>query len=197
MNSFPNYFSSISSNFDEQLHQFKSQSKLRFLQIGVYTGDASVYILNQFSHVEDFILIDVDTWKSGDSKEMETLDFARIEEIYLQRTQRDRNRGRVESLKITSDKFFASNDAKFDFIYIDGSHEPIQILKDGLNAFESLNSRGILAFDDYLGAGDKPFKDRPKFAIDLFFELLSDRIELVKSNYQLWIKKLGEVQDDL
>jgi hypothetical protein len=189
MTDFPNYFASVSSNFEKELIHLESESTLRFLQIGVYTGDATEWILNRFFSVPDFMLIDVDTWSSGDSKEMSNLDFRRIEDFYLHRTRNERNLGRCQPYKTTSDKFFAENRKDYNFIYIDGNHEPIQILKDGLNGFECLNDKGILAFDDYLGAQEKPINDRPKIAIDLFLELLGKKVEVIVDNYQLWIRK--------
>lgn len=190
MNDFPNYFASVSSNFEKELNLFESESTLRFLQIGVYTGDASEWILNRFSPVPNFILTDVDTWSTGDSKEMSDLDFRGIEDFYLQRTNNERRMGRCHSIKSTSDKFFADNKEMYNFIYIDGNHEPIQVLKDGLNGFECLIDGGILAFDDYLGAQEKPLIEQPKIAIDLFLELLGEKVEIVVDNYQLWIKKV-------
>ena len=190
MTDFPNYFASVSSNFEKELNLFESESTLRFLQIGVYTGDASEWILNRFSSVPNFILTDVDTWSTGDSKEMSDLDFRGIEDFYLQRTNNERRLGRCHSIKSTSDKFFADNKEIYNFIYIDGNHEPIQVLKDGLNGFERLIDGGILAFDDYLGAQEKPLIEQPKIAIDLFLELLGEKVEIVVDNYQLWIKKV-------
>ena len=192
MTDFPNYFASVSSNFEKELIHFNLNHCYRFLQIGVYTGDASEWILNRFSSVPDFILTDVDTWSSGDSKEMSELDFSRIEDVYIQRTYNERILGRCQSNKTTSDKFFADNEKFYDFIYIDGNHEPIQVLKDGLNGFECLVDGGILAFDDYLGAQEKPPIERPKIAIDLFLELLGEKVEVVVSNYQLWIRKVPQ-----
>jgi hypothetical protein len=190
MTNFPNYFASVSSNFEKELNQFESESKLRFLQIGVYTGDASEWMLNRFSSVPDFVLTDVDTWSTGDSKEMSDLDFRRIEDFYFQRTSKERQMGRCHSIKTSSDKFFADHQGMHNFIYIDGNHEPIQVLKDGLNGYECLIDGGILAFDDYLGAQEKSINERPKIAIDLFLELLGEKVEIVVDNYQLWIKKV-------
>lgn len=194
MTDFPNYFTAVSSNFEKELCQFDSETRLRFLQIGVYTGDASEWMLNRFSAIPDFILTDVDTWSTGDSKEMSDLDFSRIEDIYLERTNNERQMGRCHSIKSTSDRFFANNKEIYDFIYIDGNHEPIQVLKDGLNGFECLIDGGVLAFDDYLGAQEKPLIEQPKIAIDLFLELLAGKVEIVVDNYQLWIKKAPSTQ---
>ena len=59
MNSFPNYFNHVAHNFDGNHMKFETHQGLRFLQIGVYTGDASVSLLQKFSNLDDFILTDV------------------------------------------------------------------------------------------------------------------------------------------
>jgi hypothetical protein len=171
--------------------KFEAHQGLRFLQIGVYTGDASVYLLQKFSNLDDFILTDVDTWAAGDSQEMRELDFAEIEKYYLDRVKQARELGRCFSMKTTSDLFFANNREKFNFIYIDGNHEVIQLLKDGLNAFDCLEMGGILAFDDYLGATNKPPHEQPKFALDLYLSILNGKVEVMIDNYQLWVRKVS------
>jgi hypothetical protein len=90
MNSFPNYFNHVAHNFDGNHLKFETHQGLRFLQIGVYAGDASVFLLQKFSNLDDFILTDVDTWAAGDSQEMRELDFAEIEKYYLDRTKQER-----------------------------------------------------------------------------------------------------------
>lgn len=191
MNSFPNYFNHVAHNFDGNHLKFETHQGLRFLQIGVYTGDASVYLLQKFSNLDDFILTDVDTWAAGDSQEMRELDFTEIEKYYLDRTKQARELGRCFSMKTTSDLFFANNREKFNFIYIDGNHEVIQLLKDGLNAFECLEIGGMLAFDDYLGATNKPPHEQPKFALDVYLSILNGKVEVVINNYQLWVRKVS------
>ena len=121
------------------------------------------------------------------------MDFAEIERHYLDRTKQERERelGRLISMKTTSDLFFANNEQKFNFIYIDGNHEVNQLLKDGLNAFECLELGGILAFDDYLGATNKPPNERPKFVLDLYLSILIGKVEVVIDNYQLWVRKVS------
>jgi len=191
MPDFPNYFNNVLDNFDGNHMQFETNLGLRFLQIGVYTGDASLHLLQKYSNLDDFILTDVDTWAAGDSYEMSELDFGEIERYYLDRTKQERELGRCISMKTTSDLFFANNKQKFNFIYIDGNHEVNQLLKDGLNAFECLEVGGILAFDDYLGATNKPPKDRPKFALDLYLSIFTGKVEVVIDNYQLWVRKVS------
>ena len=50
----------------------------------------------------------------------------------------------------TSDEFFASNSEKFDVIFVDGLHEYEQVRRDAINALNSLNENGWIAFHDLL-----------------------------------------------
>jgi len=187
---FPNYFQDVAFNFELLNGIFRKDDSIRFLQIGAYTGDASVWILERFSGFGSFTLIDVDTWSNGDSPEMNWQDFKDIERFYAARTKAFSSQGRLQTFKGTSDSFFFENRTLFDFIYIDGNHQPQQVAKDAINAFEALKPGGILAFDDYLGAGNLKVNERPKIAIDFFCSLFSDSLEVLVSNYQLWIKKI-------
>ena len=51
-----------------------------------------------------------------------------------------------------------------DFIYVDGSHESHQVLRDAVNAERALKPGGILAFDDYMWGGAA--RNIPRPAID-------------------------------
>lgn len=79
-------------------------------------------------------------------------------------------------------------DDHFDFVYVDGSHAPANVLFDVVNAFLICRPGGIVGCDDYL------FKHPedggvPKPAIDAFLRLLGDRVEVIHSGYQLWFHK--------
>ncbi len=51
-------------------------------------------------------------------------------------------------LKMHSDEFFESTDAKFDLIFIDGDHEAEQVEKDIVNAYKALNKGGMILLHD-------------------------------------------------
>lgn len=137
-NSGPEYFS-------KHLAQFKDKP-VDFLQIGVFTGNASIWMLENVLTHPDATLTDVDTWLG--SVEHGGMDFRAIEKLYDSRVD-----GRTIKLKTDSDSFFQSNDRMFDFIYIDGDHSYEQVKKDGENALAVLKPDGIIAFDDHFDAG--------------------------------------------
>tara|TARA_R100000664_G_C2752440_1_gene139736 strand:- start:1161 stop:1934 length:774 start_codon:yes stop_codon:yes gene_type:complete len=66
----------------------------------------------------------------------------------------------------TSSTFFKSMtnlEPIFDFIYIDASHNPEDVIFDGINAFRHLKTGGIIIFDDY-------FWGKCRVGIDCFIE---------------------------
>jgi predicted O-methyltransferase YrrM len=188
---YPNYFQDVADNFFLLDDLLSSKSELLFLQVGVYTGDATEYFLKKFSNFQKFTLYDVDTWMTGDSEEMRAFDFERIYSKYLSRFEIELSGSRLVSHRCSSDYFFAVNKDRFDFIYVDGSHEPKQIIRDAIHSFDSLKPGGILAFDDYLGATELEMHSRPKFALDFFQDLFPGQLEILVKNYQIWFKKLG------
>ena len=52
--------------------------------------------------------------------------------------------------RMTSDEFFAQNEEKFDFIFIDGLHEYSQVKKDIENSVKCLNDNGVILLHDCL-----------------------------------------------
>jgi hypothetical protein len=61
---YPNWFEMTAKhNFQTYLAEFKDKPNLKFLQLGVYTGDASVWLCNNILTVKGSVLIDVDTWQ--------------------------------------------------------------------------------------------------------------------------------------
>ena len=175
---FPNWFKDV-----EKYFRHVPKERLRALQVGAYTGDATIWLLNN-REIER--LHDVDTWEGSEEKAHESLDFKSVEEYYDSRTTDIR----VVKCKMTSDDFFNINDKTFNFIYIDGDHTALQTALDGLNAFKVLESGGVMAFDDYQWSynGD-PYLE-PKRGVDAFLEVCKGRYKLLEIGYQVWIQKL-------
>ena len=71
---------------------------------------------------------------------------------------------------------------KYDFIYIDASHEPDDVMSDAVLSFELLKQDGLLIFDDY-GWGDCAK------GIDGFINAYQKKIEVFEKSYQVFIRK--------
>ena len=187
MMSYPNWFESQRYNFENHLKHLAGKPDLRFLQIGVFTGDASIWLCENILTDESSYLYDVDTWAGSNETAHDAMDFEKVLEFY------DNRIGSLKSavrLRMTSDEYFKQNKSiDFDFIYIDGDHTADQVSKDAKNAWLLLKHNGIMAFDDYLWRQDLDPSLTPKPAIDKFLADYSGRYWLLSQDYQVWIQK--------
>ena len=184
---YPNWFDGQKYHFENHLLHLQGKPDLKFLQIGVFTGDASIWLCENILTDRTSWLYDVDTWAGSEEVDHEPLNFDKVFEFYEERI------GSLKStvrLRMTSDEYFAGNNTvRFDFIYIDGDHTSHQVAKDADNAWKLLKSGGIMAFDDYLWGEDLSPELTPKPAIDRFLAKYTGEYELLSEDYQLWLKK--------
>lgn len=188
----PNWF--VSDGMDNFLIHLVGAYKdqpVRFLQIGTYTGDASVWLAENILTHPDSILIDVDTWQGSDEPSHHQMNWNSIEKIYDARTDKYRKNRKILKYKGTSDEFFKNNREMYDFIYIDGDHTSYGVIKDAVNAYECLKVDGILAFDDYEWSAGLGKHNEPKMAIDAFFNIYQERVRLILQEYQAWFRKVS------
>jgi len=192
MNSTPNWFKNDGEkNFSEQLAHLSARP-CRLLQIGAYTGDASVWMYNNILYYyEDSVLIDVDTWEGSDEPAHHEMNWSSVETIYDAKTAAARNSRQIVKFKGTSDWFFKNNMQEYDFIYIDGDHTAPSVMKDAMNAFDVLKPGGIIAFDDYQWSAGLGTNKEPRMAIDAFYGMYMERIEVLVNDYQFWVRKKG------
>lgn len=186
---YPNWFRLYAEGyFRDLLQDFKGKPNLAFLQIGAFTGDASVWLANNILTDKSSILIDVDTWQGSDEEVHHKMDFSDVEKVYDHRTMTMEN---VIKVKMTSTEFLITSDDKeyYDFIYIDGDHTADAVFKDASLSWRALKPGGIMAFDDYQWEPQLPMHLRPQPAIDLFLTLMKDHIDLIRTGPQIWIRK--------
>jgi len=170
-----------------------NEQPIAVLQIGAYTGDASVWLLDNLlgGHPDSF-LTDVDTWKGSDEEIHHSLDWADIETTYDSKIKKYGYK--VKKFKLFSDDFFrlvGMLDFKYDFIYVDGDHTAKSVLKDGINALEMCAPGGIVAFDDYLWRSGKEATYDPYPAIDALLVAYADKFEVIEKDVQVWVKHKG------
>ena len=188
-NKYPNWFSLYAQDyFRDLLGEFKGKENLHFLQIGVYTGDASLWLMQNILTHPSSILTDVDTWEGSDEEIHHEMDFSDVERVYDSKVGNYRN---VIKVKMKSETFLTSSDEKhiYDFIYIDGDHTAKAVFQDATLAWKALKPGGIMAFDDYLWEPNFPINLRPQPAIDLFVTLMKEHITLIGAGSQVWIRK--------
>lgn len=184
------WFSHNIAGLNQVLPQLKGRR--RFLEIGCFEGLSTCWFL---SHYLDPLgeMVCIDTFKGG--LEHGGVDYSEV------RSRFETNVGEVkrpqQSVCVLEDSSYAalarlaSEGSRFDFIYVDGSHEAPDVMADACMAFPMLEPGGIMVFDDYLWAPERPIHQTPKMAVDMFLMLHHGQFEVVLLSYQLGIRKLG------
>ena len=189
MNEYPNWFHQAGAdrNFARFLSEFVGKP-VSVLQIGAFTGDASLWMMQNVLTHEDARLTDVDTWEGSDEVAHKPLDWQSVEQVYTEKMHEVIAAGKLIKNKGTSDEFFAKSEAKFDFIYVDGDHTAAAVLKDGVNAVGALAPGGILAFDDYMWRSKKGPTYDPYPSIDAVMNAFKPDFEVLEIGLQVWLK---------
>ena len=187
---YPNWFDITGKdNFTTYLAEFKDKPNLRFLQLGVFTGDATVWLCNNILTDKSSKLIDVDTWEGSDEETHAEMDFNDVYQVYQEKVKdlpvvsvvSDTHKYLIRQL----DNFIGS----FDFIYIDADHTTVSVLLDAELSWSLLKSGGIMAFDDYTWGRHLPPSKTPRPGILLFIDKHKEEIEPIVINNQYWIRK--------
>jgi predicted O-methyltransferase YrrM len=159
----------------------------RLLEIGSFEGLSACYLLwrlplAQITCVDPFVGI----------PEHAGLDTPRIEATF------DANVALVDTSrvrKLVGDSIHALVDladegARFQLIYVDGSHFGLDVLVDAALSWQLLAPGGVIVFDDYRWAylGDDPVL-RPGKAIDAFREIVEGKYELLFANDQIALRR--------
>ena len=186
---FPKWFydNATVHDFENGLAELKGKKNLKFLQIGVFTGNASVWLLENILTDPSSLLVDIDPW-CGNLPHESNYNWDDIQEAYKEQTA-------SHSKKLQSHKAFsgdwlkANREIKYDFIYIDGDHLPESVTLDADLSWDLLKSDGILAFDDYEWDHPDGTDKNPKPAIDAWLAKHENEIEIFRKGWQVWIRK--------
>ena len=182
-NDTPNWFEPVArQNFETYLTPLGGKPNLRFIQVGVFAGHASKWLLENILTDQSSKLLDIDTWEGSD--EHSEIDFVAIHKEYLKRVSDYAN---VYSVMADSAMYLPHLKKDYsDFIYIDGDHRALAVQEDAENAWTLLKSGGILAFDDYLWTDQE---DTPKEAVDQFIATHNEELIVLHHGYQVWVQK--------
>ena len=193
MTTYPNWFNyAAKANFEYHLAEFADKQKLNFLQIGAFTGDASLWMLENILTDKSSILYDVDTWKGSPDEEIHTkMDFEDVYNTYLAKTgYANRRFYRGKSVDYLLSRGQLGPVVKYDFIYIDGDHTASAVLDDAVLSWQYLKSGGIMAFDDYTWhhpSGEVRLEPKP--SINFFTTIKGPELDVLEVNDQVWLRK--------
>ena len=188
---YPNWFNyTAKTNFENHLATFKGAPNLNFLQVGVFTGDASMWMLENVLTNNSSTLYDVDTWQGSPGEQVHAeMDFEDVFKTYLDRTRHNTAYYRGKSIDYFMSRSQFGPAIEYDFIYIDGDHTAVGVLLDAELSWLFLKPNGIMAFDDYTWGTDLPPELAPALGIDLFLARHEGEYDTLAINQQYWIQK--------
>lgn len=166
------------------------------LDIGSYTGKSTCWMLNNLCSNPYSKVYSIDRWKACDdcSEYKEYTD--KIEKEFDKNVEKTGRQNQNVKMNLNSNKAIIKLKSTgiiiFDFIFIDASHEPNDILSNAILSWEILNENGILIFDDYEWDNNKNEKFKPKYAIDTFVHLYNLQLEVLHVGYHYIVKKINQ-----
>jgi predicted O-methyltransferase YrrM len=160
----------------------------RFLEVGTFEGQSTVFMIENCAPHGPFEVICIDTWAGGIEHD--------LVEMKAAEARFDRNMARAEArhaftlrkMKAQSTQAMAQLLAEggansFDVAYVDASHQAPDVLADAILAFKLTRIGGILVFDDYLwrmaGPGGDDILNSPKAGIDAFVNTHFRKLNIV------------------
>jgi hypothetical protein len=191
MTDYPNWFEQIAKdNFEKFLLPEAGKLGLTYLQLGVFTGDASVWLLENVLTGTDSTLYDVDTWAGAENEPIqEDMDFNDV--FYTYRAKTDHFHNRLFKQITTFEFLFKYNYLKqYDFIYVDAHHTSASAFLDCELSWPLLKSGGMMAIDDYEWLHPDGLDiHAPKLGIHMFLDRHPDEYETLVVNQQYWLRK--------
>mgnify|MGYP000882255758 CR=1 FL=1 len=167
------------------------KKNFNYLEIGCFEGLSSFYVLSEYENVNAFLL---DIWETPDkNSELSKINFSLVEKAF------DENLSGFDFIKMKGDsvnsmkKLFVQNE-KFDFIYIDGSHNGEDILSDAIESFKILKDNGLIFFDDFL-QHDNQRNIQSYEGIGKFLDLYSKYLSIEYFQNSLVVKKNNNWRD--
>jgi predicted O-methyltransferase YrrM len=176
----------LSSEIKSRLVHFLDKSKEnKILEIGCFEGLSSVFFADNFLDNLKSSLTCVDPFLTINNNDHSRFLQNNEEMNFDFNISVCKNSDKITIYKITSDTFFKNNNEKYNFIYIDGCHEPDFIKRDMENSFNILEKNGIMWMDDYGGGDGIQIKN----AMNQFLEKYNGQYKLIHMGYQLAIQK--------
>jgi SAM-dependent methyltransferase len=156
------------------------RDRLRFLEIGSFEGRSACWMLENLLVGEGSCLVCVDPFTA----------YPGQEDAFDHNVRAAGAAHRVLKLRGSSEQVLHYLEkAAFDFVYVDGSHVGLDVVRDAAAVWKLVKPGGIAVFDDY-GAFIPSFGEPScKVGIDAFLGMVTGRYEILFSDWQLAVRK--------
>lgn len=199
------WFDMIRSDWEELTVSLRKE-KLRILEVGVFEGASTTWILdNLMNHPESSLTV-IDSFAGGmehrEEQQVPTPDgdgdggrykLESLESRFWSNVNKCRHVAKMRMIKAFSDDALMAlrqERAEFDFIYIDASHVAVDVLHDAVLCWRMLQVQGTMVFDDYTWKGYNEECYNPRVAILSFLRCAAPELRARETQSQMWVTKV-------
>jgi predicted O-methyltransferase YrrM len=176
----------------------KRNPSLRVLEVGVFEGRSTCWLLENFCRTAECGIVAVDSFAGGE--EHRGMELGGLRGVFERNVAAVGSACPVEvrqgdSLSELARLVVEEPAREFDFLSIDASHRACDVIGDAVLAFRMLKPGGVMAFDDYLWSpfrrGSEDPLSTPKMAVDAFTTLFARQARVLAGLplYQLYVQK--------
>lgn len=169
--------------------EYAGKEHIQFLEIGCFEGKASLWLMENVLTAPTAKLHVCDTFKGSDEHADAGMDFSPVKERFYKNLQPHLDKMQIYEMP---SKQLAPHIGllDFDLIYIDGSHDSRDVIRDALLAHDHIKQGGLIIFDDYeWKAYTDPWRN-PRPAVDAFLSIFLAEYSVLHKGYQVILKKL-------
>jgi len=168
-----------------QFHDIETHA----IELGVFEGKASTWLLENVLTHKKSTLDCVDTWQGGvnDDRFDREIDWVGGERRFYENIEPWKSKVRVH--KESTFEYMKHRVNPADLIYVDAGHLMSDTIIDCVQSHLLLKPSGILILDDFLWTGIESNPLTPKGAIDAFMACFSREYDLASIGYQVILKK--------
>ena len=168
--------------------------KINCLDIGAFTGASSCWMLNNLCTHPYSRVFSVDIWDYTDDYGSD--DNAHIEKKFDDSIQHTGKQDQNIKMKIKSEeailRFKQFDYIIFDLIFISGSFEAKDIMKDAILGWDILDEGGIMIFDNFRWEELEDEYYKPRIAIETFITMYTPQLKKLHTKYQYFVQKINQ-----
>ena len=175
------WFSYHEPHWSRHFGYLAGRSGLQAIEIGSFEGRSACWIVQHLLTGENSRLICVESFEQYEDQEW---NFDHNIRVAGCTDKIVKLRGRSQQLL----PYLAAG--SYDFIYVDGSHEVLDVLQDAAMCWRLVRPGGLLVFDDYEHSlFPNSFGMSAGPAIDTFLGLVKGQYELIFQDWQVAVRK--------
>ena len=162
--------------------------KFSYLEIGSYEGLSALNVLNFYKNI-DAKLVDIWDFPHFNSEPIST-DFDVVEKNFDFNLKEFNNFEKIKKDSLVAMRHFIKEKIKFDYIYIDGSHNGEDVISDAVESFKVLKKDGIIIFDDAMHPHNDSIKYQAYDGLYYFLRMFKKEIKILYFQNILVLQKI-------